>query len=89
MTAIQFMKNELVVDAVLRNFEIIGEASKNIPASIQRSYPDIPGKQMNGMRNLLIHEYFGVDVKTIWHTAKKHLPALKNQLTSILHESKR
>ena len=83
MTLPQFKKNELVIDAVIRNFEIIGEASKNIPQTIQNVYPEIPWRQMSGMRNLLIHEYFGVDIDTVWHTAKKQLPALKNQLTEI------
>jgi len=83
MTFVQFKKNEMVIDAVIRNFEIIGEPSKNIPLSVRHSFPDIPWDQMNGMRNLLIHEYFGVDVKTVWHTAKLHLPALKAQLQVI------
>jgi uncharacterized protein with HEPN domain len=83
MTAIKFKKNELVIDAVVRNLEIIGEASKSIPISIRKLYPDIPWDQMNGMRNILIHEYFGVDVATVWHTAKTHLPILKKQLESI------
>lgn len=84
MTLVQFKRNELVVDAVVRNLEIIGEASKNVPIATQRSYPDIPWQQMNGMRNLLIHEYFGVDVKIVWHTAKKYLPALQKQLQDLL-----
>lgn len=84
MTAIQFKKNELVIDAVVRNFEIIGEASKNILPSTRRLYPDVPWDQMSGMRNILIHEYFGVDVTTVWHTAKTHLPILKKQLELIL-----
>ena len=88
MTLVQFTKNELVVDAVIRNFEIIGEASKNIPSSIKRLHPDIPWEQMNGMRNLLIHEYFGVDVKTVWHTAKGHLPPLKQQLDRLIKEDR-
>jgi len=88
-TLTQFKKNQLVIDAIIRNFEIIGEASKNIPPSIKRSYPGIPWKEMNGMRNILIHEYFGVDVKTIWHTAKYHLPDLRVQLENIPLEMKK
>ncbi len=80
LTMTQFMKNQLIIDAVVRNFEIIGEASRHIPSSIRRVHPTIPWEQMNGMRNLLIHEYFGVDVKTVWHTAKGHLPTLRQQL---------
>lgn len=84
MTLAQFKKNELVIDAVIRNFEIIGEASKNVPIAIQQSYSDLPWKQMNGMRNTLIHEYFGVDLDTIWYTAKKELPSLKKLLIDLL-----
>ena len=61
----QFKKNELVIDAVIRNLEIIGEASKNISPSIKKQYPDIPWAEMSGMRNILIHEYFGVDLKIV------------------------
>ncbi len=78
MTASQFKKNELVIDAVVRNLEIIGGAGKNIALTTRRLYPDIPWDQMNGMRNILIHEYFGVDVATVWHTAKTHLIPLRN-----------
>jgi uncharacterized protein with HEPN domain len=80
MTLSQFKKNELVIDAVIRNLEVIGEASKNIPASVRHSHSDIPWDQMNGMRNVLIHQYFGVDIKIVWHTAKKYLPTLQKQL---------
>lgn len=83
MTISQFKKNDLVIDAVIRNFEIIGEASKNISPAIRRLHPNIPWNEMNGMRNLLIHEYFGVDITTVWHTAKRHLPLLKKQLEGI------
>lgn len=52
---------------------------------IQETYPKIPWKQMSGMRNFLIHEYFGVDIDTLWHTAKKQLPFLREQLNKISH----
>ena len=77
MTFAKFKKNQLVVDAVIRNFEIIGEASNHIPKSIQSSHPTIPWRQMIALRNFLIHEYFGIDFNTIWQTARIHLPALK------------
>ncbi len=86
MTASQFKKNDLVIDAVVRNLEIIGEASKNIEAKIKRLHPEVPWDQMNGMRNILIHEYFGIDIPTVWHTAKKHLPILKKQIEVILEK---
>lgn len=56
-----FRMNYMIVDAVIRNFEIIGEASKNIPKGIRDKYPEIPWKKMVGLRNLIAHEYFGVD----------------------------
>ncbi|MBM3197967.1 MAG: DUF86 domain-containing protein [Chlamydiae bacterium] len=83
MTTSQFKKNDLVIDAVVRNLEVIGEAGKSIPVHIRRAYPDIPWEEMNGMRNVLIHEYFGVDITTVWHTVKKHLPMLKEQLKNL------
>jgi uncharacterized protein with HEPN domain len=88
MSLAKFKQNELVIDAVVRNFEVIGEASKNIPLSIQRSYPDIPWKEIKGMRDVLIHEYFGVDINILWHATKKNLPVLQRQLKSLLHNIK-
>ena len=87
MTLSQFKKNELVIDAVVRNLEIIGEASKNIPTSVRHAHADIPWEQMCGMRNILIHEYFGIDVKIVWHTVKKSLPDLRKQLKKLFEET--
>ncbi len=88
LTITQFKKNELVIDAVIRNLEIIGEASKNIPPNVRRSYSAVPWDIMYGMRNILIHEYFGVDTQIVWHTAKKDLPLVQKQLDQILKEIK-
>ncbi len=84
MTLNEFKKNDLIIDAVIRNFEIIGEASKSVPLSFRRSHQSVPWDQMTAMRNLLIHEYFGVDAAIVWHTAKHHLPKLQKQLEKIL-----
>jgi len=73
----EFSNDELVVDGVVRNFEIIGEASKNIPSKVKSHYPDIPWKEMAGMRDKMIHEYFGVDLEIVWKTVKIRLPQLK------------
>lgn len=62
MTFTEFDKNRMVFDAVIRNFEIIGEAGNHIPIAIQNQYPRIPWKQIISMRNSLIHEYFGAEV---------------------------
>lgn len=83
MTMTEFKKEEIIIDAVVRNFEIIGEASKHISVSIRNKYPDVPWSEMAGIRNILIHEYFGVDTKILWNTAKKDLPSLKKQLLKI------
>jgi uncharacterized protein with HEPN domain len=78
-----FSKNNMVIDAVIRNLEIIGEASKNIPLEIKSLYPDIPWKEMAGMRDKVIHEYFGVDIDIVWATIIKRLPELKILLSAI------
>src|SRR5450756_823546 len=70
MTLEQFEKDSLRVDAVIRNFEIIGEAASQIPTEIQRKYPDLAWFEMRGMRNLMVHEYFGVSLPIIWHTIR-------------------
>ena len=78
----EFSKGDLVIDGVVRNFEIIGEASKNIPDEVKKQYPDVPWKEMAGMRDKMIHEYFGVDLEIVWKTVKNRLP----QLTSIIRD---
>lgn len=83
MSQEQFEKNELVVDAVLRNIEIIGEASANIPDSIRESYPNIPWKRMVGLRNIVIHAYFQVNLKIIWQIIKVNLPEVEPSIRQI------
>ncbi len=72
-----FSKNDMVLDAVLRNLEIIGEASKNIPERIRTKYSEIPWKKMIGLRNVVIHEYFGIDTTIIWKIITENLPTTK------------
>jgi len=72
----EFSQNTMIVDAVIRNFEIIGEATKHIPEEIRKSYPEIPWKEMAGMRDKMIHEYFGVDLEIVWKTIKIRLPQI-------------
>lgn len=71
---------------MVREYEIIGEAMKNIPAKFRKKYPQIPWQKAIGMRNKLIHEYFGVDFYLIWETTKRDLPKLKTQIKAILDE---
>lgn len=79
----QFIQNELVVDAVIRNIEIIGEASTKISRNLQQIYFEIPWKDMAGMRDKLIHDYMGVDTEVIWQTIIEDLPVLKGLLSEI------
>jgi uncharacterized protein with HEPN domain len=80
--------NYLVVDAIVRNFEIIGEASKNIPIDIQKRYPEIPWRKMYGLRNLIAYEYFGIDYEMIWEIARNNLPKNLADLSKIIEKEK-
>ncbi|HNQ30847.1 MAG TPA: DUF86 domain-containing protein [Methanolinea sp.] len=71
----------------MRAIEIIGEASKHVPESVRERYPDLPWKQMSGMRDKLIHAYFGVDATVIWKTVSKDIPLIKNALQRVLKET--
>jgi len=83
---INFTQNYLVVDTVCRNFEIIGEAAKNIPKEIQQKYPEMPWRKMYGLRNLISHEYFGIDYEIIWEIATKNLPQNNLLLAKIIED---
>ncbi|MBU3964653.1 DUF86 domain-containing protein [Patescibacteria group bacterium] len=79
----EFSKDLKTVDATIRNFEIIGEAARRIPSDIKKQHSDIPWKIMTGMRNKLVHEYFGVDKKVLWKTIKEDLSPLKPLVAQI------
>jgi len=76
-TYVDFAGDAKTVDAVLMNFAILGEAVKHIPEEVKQRYPDVPWKKMAGMRDKLVHEYFGVQLDVIWETIKKDLPQVK------------
>jgi uncharacterized protein with HEPN domain len=81
-----FVNNDEKVYAVIRAIEIIGEATKNIPQSIRKKYPEILWKDMAGMRDKVIHEYSGVDAKIVWITATKEIPPLKDKILKVINE---
>lgn len=85
----EFSKNNMVIDAVIRNFEIIGEASAHVPDDIQSAYPEVPWLEAKAMRNIMAHEYFRVDLKIVWKTAKESLPALERQIREIVTKKHR
>lgn len=75
-----FSRNEIVIDAIVRNFEIIGEAARNIPEEIKGKYPFVEWKEMVGFRNVLIHDYFGIEVESVWDTVQNNIPILKKHV---------
>jgi uncharacterized protein with HEPN domain len=81
-----FSGDERTLDAVVRNLEIIGEASKNVPRKIRSKYPEVEWKRIAGLRDILIHEYFGIDIDIIWDIVQNKLPELKKQINQILSE---
>ena len=82
----EFSKDNKTIDAVVRNFAVIGEAARNVPVSVKRKHPEIAWKRMSGMRDKVIHEYFGVDPHILWDTSKIDLPASKQLLKKLLSE---
>ena len=79
----KFLARKMVIDAVIRNLEIIGEAAKNVPATVKSRHGNIPWKEMAGMRDKITHQYFGVDLKIVWKTIRESLPALKKSISKI------
>jgi len=79
-----FLGSVLLQDAVIRRLEVMGEATKNISTSFRVQFPEVPWRQMAGMRDTLIHEYFGVDLNEVWNTIYKDLPELRMQLRDII-----
>jgi len=88
ITEEQFYGNRQVQDAVLRRLEIIGEAVKNVDEDFRSRYPEIPWKRIAGLRDVLIHEYFGVSLKRVWRVIKIDLVDMKSRISRIWEEIK-
>jgi len=82
-TKTEFLETKQLQDAVIRRIEIIGEAVKNIPDDIKWKFKDIPWRNIMGMRDILIHQYFGVDLELTWEVINNNIPELKNQISSL------
>ncbi len=83
-----FINDEKTVYAVIRALEIIGEATKHIPDEARQNYPEIPWTDMAGMRDVLIHDYVGVDVETVWLTVKDKIPQIKPLIERMVKDLK-
>jgi uncharacterized protein with HEPN domain len=84
----EIQRDEILTKAILYDFMVIGEAARNIPAEIQSRYPTIPWRVMGDMRNIVAHEYFQIDLETIWETIQQDLPRLIPQLQTLLNLKK-
>jgi uncharacterized protein with HEPN domain len=82
----EFTRDDKTIFAVVRALEIVGEAAKNIPSDVRKNYPEVPWKDISGMRNKVIHEYFGVKLSIVWRPVMEELPPLKPLFEKILKE---
>lgn len=82
----EFIKEEMKLDAVVRNLEVIGEASRNIPSEIKERYHDVEWRKISDFRNILTHEYFGVDYEILWDIVSNKLAPLRSKIQSILDQ---
>ena len=84
----RFSADKKTVNAVLRSLEVMGEAAKKIPDDVRRRHQEVPWKHIAGMRDKLIHEYFGVDLEIVWGVVQQELPPLRPYFDKVLHESR-
>lgn len=82
----EFVLSLQIQDAVIRRLEIVGEAVKNLPLEFRNTYPTIPWRQIAGMRDILIHEYFGVDLNLTWKTIQKDILGLEQTIKKIIDD---
>ncbi|HCU25381.1 MAG TPA: DUF86 domain-containing protein, partial [Deltaproteobacteria bacterium] len=79
-----FFSDSMMQDAILRNFEVIGEAAKNLSENFKKEYSQVPWKKIAGFRDVLIHDYMGVDLSEVWNIIEQNLPDLKQEIGNLL-----
>jgi uncharacterized protein with HEPN domain len=87
LTAEQFASEGMIVDAVIRNFQVMGEAVRHVPEEVQARYSEVPWSLIKGMRHVLVHDYFAVKVDIVWRTIEQNVPPLLGPLRRILSEN--
>ncbi len=86
LTRDQFQADKKTLHAVVRNLEVIGEAIKQVPPEIRDRHPQVPWQRIAGLRDILIHHYFGIDIDIVWDIVENKLPELKSQIQAVLAE---
>jgi len=86
MNLYEFIEDERTKDAVIRNLEVIGEAAKNLDERIHQQNPEIPWRKIIGLRNIILHAYFGIDWENIWKIIKEDIPGFRSDIEKIAHE---
>jgi uncharacterized protein with HEPN domain len=84
LTYAEFSEKDIVIDAVVRNLEVIGEAAKNVPMKIREENKQIPWRRMIGLRNIISHEYFGIDLNIVWTIITKNLPDTRKDIEELI-----
>jgi uncharacterized protein with HEPN domain len=87
LTEATFAEQSMAVDAVIRNFQVIGEAVRHVPDEVQARYAEVPWSLMQGMRHILVHDYYAVKLDIVWRTIQVSLPPLLEPLRNILKEN--
>ena len=84
MSLLKSFAEMICIDAIIRNFEIIGEAVKKVPEKIKKKYTDVEWKEAAGFKDVLIHDYFGIDLEAVWDTLRNNIPSFKQQIVKVL-----
>jgi uncharacterized protein with HEPN domain len=86
MSSDDFIADDKTIDAVVRNFEVIGEAANRVPEGFKAAHPEIEWRRMVGLRNRIIHEYFGIDYETVWKIRNENIPELLDYIQQAIDE---